>query len=155
MRAPSRERYLMDGFFGKCAGTGHRRSRTQVSTPRVRPACLPGRGFVYTRCGTRAGDAPRVGKYRLSALTELVEQRSRAMQQGSSSAGVLSTTAVAEPGSGAGIGRDRSSAGEPAAQAVRIDAPAAVMPPKMTSTFLRLIPFILASVPFAHPGGAS
>ena len=57
MRAPSRERYLMHGLFGKCAGTGRRRSRTQVSTPWVRPACLPARRFVYTRCGTRAGDA--------------------------------------------------------------------------------------------------
>lgn len=97
----------------------------------------------------------RVGKYRLSALTELVEPRSRAMQQGSSSAGLVSTTAVAEPGSGAGIGRDWSSASEPAAQAVRIDTPAAAMTPKMTSTFLRLIPFIVASFLFTHRGGVS
>jgi hypothetical protein len=97
------------------------------------------------RCGTRAGDATRVGKYRLSALTELVEPRSRAMQQGA----FVSRARIHHGSCGTGFWRwDRArpvigwrtgrSSGTHRYAGCCNDL-------KMTSTFLRLILFIVAS----------
>lgn len=134
----------MHGLFGNCACTGRRSSRIQLSTP--------ARGqYVCQRAGSYVPDVKLaletlhgIGKYRLSALTELVEPRSRAMQQGA----FVSRARIHHGSGGTGFWRwdrarpvvgwrtGRSSGTHRYAGCCNYL--------KMTSTFLRLILFIVA-----------
>ena len=149
MRAPSRERYLMHGLFGYGACTGRLCSQIQLSTPaRGQHVCQRAGSYVpdvKLALETRHG----VGKYRLSALTELVEPRSRAMQQGA----FVSRARIHHGSCGTGFWRwDRArpvvgwrtgrSSGTHRYAGCCNDL-------KMTSTFLRLILFIVASFLYA------